>query len=193
MTSEPRGSSVAAWEHLGARKGFEVVFLSADDSGSVTGCTSAVEGESAFAVGYEIVLDARSYTRSARVVCRSSTGRRVASIEADGRGHWTINGTAAPHLDGCLDVDLESSALTNAFPVRRLHLSPGEEADAPAAYVRALDADVERLEQRYRRLDDAAGRTRYDYQAPTFGFRCELVYDRSGLVVDYPGIARRVR
>jgi hypothetical protein len=193
MTTEPLGSSVAAWEHHGARKGFEVVFLSADGSGSVTGCTAAVEGAGAFAVEYEIVLDARSYTRSARVVCRSSTGRSVARIEADGRGHWMINGTAAPHLDGCLDVDLESSALTNAFPVRRLHLSPGEAADAPAAYVRALGADVERLEQRYRRLDDAAGRSRYDYHAPTFDFRCDLVYDRSGLVVDYPGIARRVR
>jgi hypothetical protein len=193
MTSESLGSSVAAWEHHGARQGFEVVFFGSDGSGSVTGCTTAVEAGDAFAVEYEIVLDARSYTRSARVVCRSSTGRSVASIEADGRGHWTINGAAAPHLDGCLDVDLESSALTNAFPVRRLHLSPGQQADAPAAYVRALDAAVERLEQRYRRLDDVAGGSRYDYYAPTFDFRCDLVYDRSGLVVDYPGIARRVR
>jgi uncharacterized protein len=193
MAWQPVGSRVAAWEHHGARQGFEVVFFGCDDLCSLSGCTTAVEGGSAFAVEYEIVLDARSYTRSTRVVCRSSTGRSVASIEADGRGHWTINGTAAPHLDGCLDVDLESSALTNAFPVRRLHLSPGEQAEAPAAYVRALDAEVERLEQRYRRLDDAAGRSRYEYCAPAFDFRCDLGYDDSGLVVDYPGIARRVR
>jgi hypothetical protein len=192
MTSQLLSSS-AAWEHHGARQGFEVVFFGSDGSGSVSGCTTAVEGADAFTVEYEIVLDARWYTRSARVVSRSAAGRSVASIEADGRGHWTINATAAPHLDGCLDVDLESSALTNAFPVRRLHLSPGEQADAPAAYVRALGADVERLDQRYRRLDDAAGRSRYDYYAPTFDFRCDLVYDDSGLVVDYPGIARRVR
>jgi uncharacterized protein len=192
MTSQLLCSS-AAWEHHGARRGFEVVFFGSDCSGSVSGCTTAVEGADAFTVEYEIVLDARWYTRSARVVSRSAAGRSVASIEADGRGHWTINATAAPYLDGCLDVDLESSALTNAFPVRRLHLSPGEQADAPAAYVRALGADVERLDQRYRRLDDAAGRSRYDYYAPTFDFRCDLVYDDSGLVVDYPGIARRVR
>jgi hypothetical protein len=193
MAWQPVGSSVAAWEHHGARRGFEVTFLSTDGSGSVTGCTTAVEGGSAFAVEYEIVLDARSYTRSARVVCRSSTGRSVAVIKADGRGHWTVNGASAPHLDGCLDVDLESSALTNAFPVRRLHLSPGEQAEAPAAYVRALDAEVERLEQRYRRLDDAAGQSRYDYCAPAYDFRCDLAYDGAGLVVNYPGIARRVR
>jgi uncharacterized protein len=193
MTSQPHGASGAAWEHHGARQGFEVAFFSADGSGSLTGCTTAVEGGDAFAVEYEIVLDDRSYTRSARVVSRSSTGRSVATIEADGRGHWTINATPATHLDGCLDIDLESSALTNAFPLQRLHLSPGEQADAPAAYVRALDADVQRLEQHYRRLDDVAGRSRYAYYAPAFDFRCEIVYDSTGLVVDYPGIARRVR
>ncbi len=31
-----------------------------------------------------------------------------------------VDGEPAPHLDGVLDVDLESSALTNAFPVHRL-------------------------------------------------------------------------
>jgi uncharacterized protein len=193
MTADSPGPVAAAWEHLGARQGFEVTFFSADGSGSVTGCTTAVEAGDAFAVEYEIVLDARSCTRSARVVCRSSAGRGVAIIEADGRGHWTVNGAAAAHLDGCLDVDLESSALTNAFPVRRLSLARGEQADAPAVYVRALDAGVERLEQRYRRIDDVDGRMRYDYYSPTFDFRCDLGYDGSGLVVDYPGIARRVR
>jgi hypothetical protein len=35
------------------------------------------------------------------------------------------------------------------------------------------------------------GRERYDYTAPAFEFRCELVYDAAGLVLDYPGIASR--
>jgi uncharacterized protein len=81
--------------------------------------------------------------------------------------------------------------LTNAFPVRRLQLAPGQEAEAPAVYVRALDLRVERLEQRYVRLDDAGSRARYGYRAPRFEFECELVYDEHGLVLDYPGIAVR--
>jgi hypothetical protein len=32
----------------------------------------------------------------------------------------------------------------------------------------------------------------YSYAAPAFGFTCTLVYDSSGLVLDYPGIAVRV-
>ena len=59
---------------------------------------------------------------------------------------------------------------------------------AIAAYVRALDLSVERLEQHYVRL----GADRYHYASPAFGFECELAYDDAGLVLDYPGIAVRV-
>ena len=104
---------------------------------------------------------------------------------------WLIDGVRAPQLDGCLDVDLESSSLTNAFPVHRLGLEVGQAAQAPAAYVRALDLEVQRLEQRYVRLPDGATGQRYHYSSPQFNFECELAYDRSGLVIDYPGIAVR--
>ena len=72
-----------------------------------------------------------------------------------------------------------------------LALAAGGHADAPAAYVRALDLSVARLEQAYRRIADDGPRQRYDYAAPAFGFTSRLVYDESGLVLDYPGIARR--
>jgi hypothetical protein len=100
---------------------------------------------------------------------------------------------ARPHskLDGCLDVDLEASAMTNAFPAHRLGLEVGERLSAPAAYVRALDLSIERLEQTYERLPDEEGREVYDYESPAFDFRCQLTYDESGLVVSYPGIAVR--
>ena len=79
--------------------------------------------------------------------------------------------------------------MTNAFPVARLDLRPGERADAPAAWVRQLDGAVERLEQRYERL--AGAEERYAYVSLADGFRGELAYDASGLVLDYPGIATR--
>jgi hypothetical protein len=90
-----------------------------------------------------------------------------------------------------MDVDLESSAMTNALPVHRMNLRIGETADAPAAYVRALGLTAERLEQVYLRIADQDARQRYEYTAPAFGFTSHLRYDDSGLVVDYPGIAIR--
>jgi hypothetical protein len=76
--------------------------------------------------------------------------------------------------------------------VRRLGLPAAAGAAAPAAYVRAVGLAVERLEQTYVRTTDDAGRRRYDYAAPAFDFDARLVYDESGLVLDYPGIAVRV-
>jgi uncharacterized protein len=112
-------------------------------------------------------------------------------LEADGNGHWLVDGDPARHLDGCLDVDLETSAMTNALPVRRLGLRVAAGAAAPAAFVRAFGQPVERLDQTYARTTDEAGRHRYDYAAPAFDFEARLVYDESGLVLDYPGIAVR--
>jgi len=77
--------------------------------------------------------------------------------------------------------------------VHRLDLAAGDRAETPAAYVRALDLSVERLEQTYTRLPDEAGHPRYLYAAPAFDFTGTLSYDESGLVLDYPGIAVRAR
>jgi len=176
---------LAAWRHVEAREGFEVVRI---DGRRFEGHTAAVEEGEAWAVGYVIELDDDWRTRSALV---TGLGSRTLRLEADGAGHWRIDGEPAPHLYGILDVDLESSSLTNAFPVHRLGLEVGQEADAPAAYVRAVDLSVERLEQHYARLDDGERGQRYHYTAPAFAFECELAYDTAGLVLDYPGIAVR--
>ena len=104
---------------------------------------------------------------------------------------WLVDGRPAPELEGCADVDLEASAFTNALPVRRIQPDIGRWMTAPAAYVRAPDLAVERLEQRYTRLESADG-ARYAYAAPAFAFESEIVYDDAGLVLTYPGIAERV-
>jgi uncharacterized protein len=184
--------ATAAWLHRGARSGFEVVYFQPGGDGSrIEGWTAAVEDGTTWVVEYAIDVDAAGATRAARIRGRSADGFRSALLEADGAGHWLVDGEAAPGLDGCLDVDLEASAMTNALPVRRLGLPVAAQAAAPAAYVRAVGLAVERLEQTYVRAADEAHWQRYDYTAPAFDFSVRLVYDQAGLVLDYPGIAVR--
>jgi hypothetical protein len=184
--------ATACWLHREARSGFEVAyFRSQEDGWAMDGTTAAVEDTKTWIVTYSIRLDAGWATRSARIMARTAAGLRETLLEVDQTGRWLVDGDPAPHLDGCRDVDLESSAMTNALPVHRLGLAAGRQADAPAAYVRALDLSVDRLEQTYRRIADEGARQRYEYAAPAFDFTSCLVYDESGLVLDYPGVARR--
>jgi hypothetical protein len=185
--------AAAAWRHVGAREGFEVLFPRDEATGfRFEGHSAALEEGVAWSVSYAIDVDAAWVTRSAHVTGRSAAGERELTIERDGRGGWLIDGRPAPELSGCEDVDLEASAFTNVFPVRRLGLDVGEHAEAPAVYVRAPTLRVARLEQTYARLPDDGAHMRFDYAAPAFEFREVLVYDEAGLVIHYPGIAARV-
>ncbi|MGY1810851.1 putative glycolipid-binding domain-containing protein [Blastococcus sp. SYSU D00669] len=183
MTWDPLPPS-AAWTHRGARDGFEVSWF---DGAVLTGCTTGLEEGRTWAVEYEIRVDGEWRTREARVRGRTGDGVRSVVLTTDGVGRWQVDGAPAPHLDGCLDVDLESSAMTNTLPVHRLGLRPGERGTSAAAWVRAGDLSVERLDQGYVALGDR----RFDYDAPSEDFAVRIVYDAAGLALEYPEIAVR--
>jgi hypothetical protein len=185
--------SSAAWQHHSSRDGTECVFFAPR---GMSGWTAAVEDGHRWVVGYEITVDADTFlTRHARVWHRTDDGPAETVLAADGNGQWTVDGRARPELDGCLDVDLESSAVTNLLAVRRLDLGVGAQAEAPAAYVRALDLRVERLEQSYTRRGDDDGSPAplaFRYAAPVFAVDVVLRCDAAGLVVHYPHLATRL-
>jgi hypothetical protein len=173
----------AAWRFVDAVDGFEVLFA---EPGRLRGHTSAVEDGRPYAVRYDIRVDDRWRTREAHVWSDTLSGPRETVLSSDGEGHWTVDGSPAPQLDGLIDVDVEASACTNTLPVHRLSLPTGEETPAPAVYVQVLDLSVRRLDQTYRRRDER----RFDYTSEG-DFTALLVFDDAGLVIDYPGIAVR--
>ena len=190
----------AAWEHVAARSGFEVTFFDALDGGGhrIEGSTCGVEDGVGWVVRYVVEVDDLWRSRRAEVWGRTADGAARRVLEGDGAGGWRVDGARDASLDGCLDVDLEASACTNTLAVHRSALTVGDEVDAPAAYVRADGLGIERLDQRYRRLpdgsDEGTGRViRFHYDAPRFDYAATLAFDRQGLVLDYPGLARRVR
>ena len=179
----------ASWTHTGVRSGFEVLFASA---GRLRGRTSAREGDVLWYVGYDITVDTDWTTQSVHAVNSTADGDREVVLERNPDG-WTVNGTARPDLDGCVDVDFESSAVTNTLPIHRLPFEVGTSYEVPAAFVRAEDLTVTRLEQRYTLTSSDEQRHVFHYESSTFDFECELTYDAAGLVLDYPGIAVRDR
>jgi uncharacterized protein len=185
--------AAAAWRHVDTRDGFETTFFTRRGSDTVIeGHTTAVEDGVAWAVRYAIVVDDRWCARSATIEGRTAKGACSIVLQALDVERWQVDGRHRPELDGCLDIDLESSACTNTLPIQRLRPDVGQHFGSPAAYVRASDLSVMRLDQDYRRLDSVNGLDRFWYYSPSFDFECELAFDAAGLIIDYPGIAHRV-
>ena len=173
----------AAWRFVDGVDGFEVVYPA---RGTLRGHTSAVEDGRPYAVGYEIELDERWHTRRARVWADTLDRTGEIVLASDGDGTWTLDGVPAPHLDGLIDVDLEASACTNTLPIHRMSFPMDQVVAAAAVYVQALDLSVTRLDQTYRRIDGH----RFAYTSEP-DFQAVLAYDAAGLIIDYPGVARR--
>ena len=188
--SEP--PKIAAWELRDATRGFEVVFIDPvqGDGFRIEGHSTGVEEGEPWGLHYAIDVDGEWRTRSAEVRSRTSVGSRELSLTRK-EGSWLRNGEPIPEVEGLVDVDLEASSFTNSLPVHRLGLNVSEQAEAPAVYVRTFDLRPERLDQSYERLPDEGERVRFRYRSPAFDTDVELVYDRSGLAIDYPGIAVR--
>lgn len=179
----------ADWEG----EGLEHCACHFDDDGLTLEGVVAVAQEGLHGVHYRVRTDAAFRTREVRV---HFVGGPTLHVEADGEGHWLNlrDGAALPALDGCLDVDIRVTPATNTLPIRRLRLGHGESCDIEVAYVplpgqAAGDFLPRRVEQRYTRLMTDGG---YRYEGLGTGFLADLTVDADGLVVDYPGVFRRV-
>ncbi|WP_225792832.1 putative glycolipid-binding domain-containing protein [Agrococcus sediminis] len=142
-------------------------------------------------------------TRRLDVAVRAQGWSRDLSLRRDDAARWSAEARAAGtvalpapglsadvDLDAAVDCDLGLCPVTNTMPIRRLGLlgPPVAEAELVMAWVEVPSLRVLRSGQRYGSHD--AGRVRY--ASGDRGFQAELVVDEDGLVVDYPGLARRV-
>jgi hypothetical protein len=137
------------------------------------------------ALAYEVDADARWSSRGVRVHGWCGTERVDVTILAAPGGGWHLNGVEQSAVQGCVDVDLGFTPATNLLQLRRVALDIGQAADVPAAWLAFPELTLERLEQRYRRLDQVT----YEYQAPGVGYAAApLQVNEIGFVTRYPGL-----
>lgn len=118
---------------------------------------------------------------------RGESSRRLA-LRRDEQGRWWRGEERTAALDGLLDVDLGFTPATNTLPIRRLGLEIDASAAVDAVWVRFPELTLERLPQRYTRLDER----RYRYESAGGAFVAELDVDAHGLVVRYGELWKRV-
>lgn len=135
---------------------------------------------------YAITCDDRWRTMSATVEGWIGPESVHASLKVDSAGRWSYDGRSVLDCSGCVDVDLSFTPSTNLLPIRRLALAEGAEASVVAAWLRVPSMTLERLEQRYRRVDAS----RFAYESDGGRFTAELTVNEHGFVEDYPPLWR---
>jgi hypothetical protein len=199
------------WEWVD-RKGLEWCVISERADGvRVAGTVVAVLGDEPMKLSYLLTLDAGWRFLQAKLRCQSGKTTTDHDIENTSQS-WMVSGEPRPDLEGCVDIDIMASPLTNTLPIRRLPWEPGRSHDILTAYIRVPELSVERVGQRYSlHGTDPAGSQRseyllpaqptsqtgatreFEYHSAASGFRARLQVDASGLVCHYPPYWRRMR
>jgi hypothetical protein len=178
----------------GEGRGLEHLRLRVEESGiEADGVVIGEEDAVAFRARYVIRCDPLWRTRE--VVVDPLDGRRPLHLRSDGEGTWSdASGQGIPELQGCTDVDLSATPFTNTLPIRRLDLGEGGSSEIGVAYVEVPEMRLDVSRQRYTCLESTGegGLYRYEDRGSFSGFVADLPVDAEGLVLEYPGIFRRL-
>ncbi|MGH3880398.1 MAG: putative glycolipid-binding domain-containing protein [Actinophytocola sp.] len=197
MSAPSRKPIMMTWQGVAASPRLESVRLLVSDgrlraSGRVVAAASPTT--EAFSASFEFTV-ARSGDVG-RGLLRTFTAEeeRQISVGRTEDGVWLIDhgqGTERNEFDGAADVDVSGLVTFTALPIRRLglHRKPGEH-DLPVVYVTLPDLSVRLSHQTYRTVSVTDDGAVINYSVPDFS--ADLTVDRDGLVIDYPGIAKRV-
>jgi uncharacterized protein len=144
-----------------------------------------------FRLAYEVRCDAYWRVRATRVGVPGESPKT--ELLSDGEGNWaTSEGRSVPYLEGCRYVDISETPFTNTLPIRRLGLSPGEYAEITVAYFDGAELQPWPEQQCYTCLEKGDEGGLYRFLSLDGGFSADLPVDSDGLVLDYPGLFKRV-
>jgi uncharacterized protein len=135
-----------------------------------------------FGARYQLQLDPDWTFRTLHL---ERTDGAAVTLQSDGRGHW-IDGENhhLAELDGCIDIDLSGSPLTNTLPIRRARLESGMPQRFDMAWIPLDTLRPLRDGQIYTWL----GGSDYRYQAADRSFEAVLSVDADSFVAHYPGL-----
>jgi uncharacterized protein len=162
-----------------------------------------------YRLDYTLRTGADFVTAEVEVSCRGDGWKRSMKLVRSSAGHWTAEtatfgeaplstaGGDTQQFDGALDPDLGLSPLFNSLPVLRHDLHEGGAAgDFLMVWISVPDLAIRPSPQRYtylQTLADGSRLVRFESIGKGEDFVADVVFDANGLVVDYPGIAKRLR
>lgn len=146
--------------------------------------------QAAYSATYSIATAERGDVSRVSVRAVDATGERQVTLNRSEEGVWLVDhgqGVVRNAFEGAMDVDVSACVLFNTIPVRRLglHERAGEHT-VPVVWVRLPDLSVQLVRQTYRCATPGAVTFSWN------DFTADLTLDDRGLVIDYPGVAKRI-
>jgi hypothetical protein len=145
----------------------------------------------------EVAVFGRDWSRSLNLQ-RNDNALWEAEARTTGDTDLPDPGLGDPEsIRGALDCDLGLCPVTNTMPIRRLGLldTPVEETPLVMAWVEVPSLRVIRSDQVYASRKAVPGSPSHRqvlYRSFSRDFHAELTVDSEGIVVEYPGLARRL-
>jgi uncharacterized protein len=144
----------------------------------------------------EVSSRGEGWKRSLKLV-RSKAGEWNAETATVGEAPLPPPGGDTQLVDGALDPDLGLSPLFNSMPVLRHGVHDGGSVDDfLMVWISVPDLAIHPSPQRYTYLEtlaDGNRLVRFESVGEGEDFVADIVFAANGLVVDYPGIATRIR
>lgn len=170
------------WRRLDT-KGLEAARVYGDDDGwYLDGAAIFLHEGDPCRLEYFIECDPEWRTMSATIDGWVGDEVITREIEVSEDGIWYLDDEEIKEVEGCVDIDLNFSPITNLLPLRRLELKNGESKKVSAAWLRFPSFKLERLDQSYTRIDDSTVR----YESRDGEFVRDLKVNSAGLVTEYP-------
>jgi hypothetical protein len=162
-------------------------------------------GPDPYRLDYTLETAAGYVTSRLQVVSRGEGWRRTLDLQRDAEGSWTLTSDERGRVDlppsggdaaawtGALDCDLGLSPVTNSMPILRHELlAGGDPVELEVVWVSVPDLSVHSDGQRYVPVRAGSDRSVVRYEATDGSFAADITLDLDGIVIDYPGIARRL-
>ncbi|MGH3822669.1 MAG: putative glycolipid-binding domain-containing protein [Pseudonocardiaceae bacterium] len=159
-------------------------------TGSLVSCRQ--ESIEAYSASYSLATDEAGVVQRLTVRTTRAKGEQHVTLTRSEEGIWLVDhgqGAARTNFGGALDADLEFSPLFNTLPVRRLGLHrAAAKHDLAMVFVSLPSLEVSRVPQTYRTVSLGEPAV---VAISSDSFEVEFAVDADGLVLDYPGLARR--
>jgi uncharacterized protein len=163
--------------------------------GRIVAAANQATGTQAFNASFAASVERAE--EAGKLLFRTTTAdeERQMSLNRTEDGLWLIDhgdGTQQRSaFDGAIDVDVSGAVTFNALPIRRLglHREAGEH-ELPVLTVSLPDLSVMVVRQTYRTVSIDKGGAVINYSDPDFD--ADLTIDRDGMLIDFPGRARRL-